>query len=408
MSLRPAIRSAIRSVTRGAIYPAAAGQDEDSYPPIRLIAFAGDSITGQSAVGLTTLTSRGYPCWAQIRNRQKWDFVANGAQLTFATGGATTQQIIDTHLANVIASAADTVCWLSGTNDYAAGLTSAQCVAKLQFAWAALKAGGKRPVVCTLTGVVGNATKSAWLVATNVLLRAAAAADGVMLLEFAIPTDTTGNSDTGVINASYVNSPDTLHPNTACANVMGRVAAAKFEPYLDATFDPFAGRTNVSINPTWNGGPKPDNWGHALGAGNTLNAQSYEASTDGVAEKLWRLAITGGGSNVGQIDNVANVPGTTYNGKQFEAMVEVQVLSGALNAVELTQFLYNGVSTQVALNNLDGISNPLITPADGIIVLRTPVGTGTGAVSIVFPAFKYAAIGAVDFRIRRMGIWQLP
>lgn len=396
-----------RPVVRAAVRPAvwtATGAD-DGYPPIQNVAFVGDSITDQGSTSLFSIAARGYYGWAQSFNRQKWEIQPNtsGSRLAFATSGATTATIQSSFLATVLASNADTVVWHTGQNDRTTGaLTALQSANAIRSVWAAIKAGGKRPIGTTLTGLKGAlAGGQSWVLEVNGYLRTYAAADGVTLCDWAT-VNNTGGADDAVLDAAY--TYDDIHPNAVGASRMGRVLAATLDPFLVDANDPFTGLTNVSPNPSWTGGPAPTSWTHSAGIGNLIVSQSYEAASD--PSKWWRINHTQGTTNSSQVITFSDTI-STYNGVRFAALIEIEVLSGSLTTVRAVQYMQGGGTEARALNQVDATStNAQISASDGKVILRTPFTAGNGSTTNVYCDFAYT--GTADFRIRRLATWQAP
>jgi hypothetical protein len=266
--------------------------------------------------------------------------------------------------------------------------------------WATIKAAGKRPIATTLCGVTaaGGATQQAWNVEFNGYIRTHAAADGVTLCDWAHILSASGTDD-GVLDSAY--AIDSIHPNSLGASRMGRVLAASLSPFLVPGRDVFNGLSNASPNPSWTGGPHPTNWTHTIGVSNSAGTQTYEAASD--PSKWWRIPHTQGGANASQIITFTDTI-SAYNGVTFYALVEIEVLSGALTVAQVRQYFSGGGTQAEGLNQVDGATlGAQITPADGRVILRTPGSAGTGATTLVYCDFIYA--GTADFRIRRLATW---
>lgn len=372
------------------------------FGPIYNVAFVGDSITDAGSASLIDIRARGYYGWAQAFNRQRWAIAPGATRLHFATSGASTATIVTNHMAAALASGADTIVWHSGQNDRATGgLTAAQAATNMRAVWSTIKAAGLRPIATTLCGVTAaaGATQQAWNVEFNGYIRTHAATDGVTLCDWAHVLSASGTDD-GVLDAAY--AIDSIHPNSTGASRMGRVLAATLAPFIDEDVDPFEGLVNVSVNPSWTGGPAPTSWTHTIGASNSVGTQTYESASD--PSKWWRIPHTQGGINSSQVITFSDTI-SSYNGVRFSALVEIEVLSGALTFAHVIQQMSGGGSVARGLFQVDGATlGAQITPADGRVVLRTPVTLGTGATSLTYPDFSYA--GTADFRIRRLATWQ--
>lgn len=379
-----------------------------AYPPIQEIAFVGDSITDQGSTSLFSIAARGYYGWAQSFNRQKWEIQPNtsGSRLAFATSGATTATIRSSFLATVLATDCDTVFWHTGQNDRTTGAMTALAAANgVRAVWAEIKAGGKRPIGSTLTGLKGAlAGGRPWVLEFNGYIRTYAAADGVTLCDWATVNNVNPAVDDAVLDAAYAIAADDIHPNATGASRMGRVLAATLDPFLVAANDPFTGLTNVSPNPSWTGGPAPSSWTHTPGSGNTIVSQTYEAASD--PSKWWRINHTQGTTNSSQVITFSDTI-STYNGVRFAALIEIEVLSGSLTTVRAVQYMQGGGTEARALNQVDAVStNAQISASDGKVILRTPFTAGNGSTTNVYCDFAYT--GTADFRIRRLATWQAP
>ena len=182
---------------------------------------------------------------------------------------------------------------------------------------------------------------------------------------------------------------------------MGRVLASTLSQYLVQTRDPFAGLANASPNPNLNGGPPPTSWTLSVGASNSVGTQTYEAASD--PSKWWRIPHTQGGANTSQVITFDDTV-SSYNGISFSALIEIQVITGALQSVRLNQFLQGGGTTARCLNQVDGaVLGPQITPSDGTVVLRTPFTAGTALTTNAYCEMIFS--GTADFRIRRLASW---
>jgi lysophospholipase L1-like esterase len=375
------------------------------YPPIQNIAFIGDSITDQGSTSLFSIAARGFYGWAQAFNGQKWEIEPNtsGSRLAFATSGATTATIRSNFLATVLATDADTVVWHTGQNDRTTGaMTALDAANGVRAVWAEIKAGGKRPIATTLTGLKGLlAGGRPWVLEFNGYIRTYAAADNVTLCDWAT-VNNTGGADDAVLDPAY--TYDDIHPNAVGASRMGRVLAAALDSFLVDANDPFSGLTNVSPNPTWTGGPAPTSWTHSAGSGNTINSQSYDSASD--PSKWWRIDHTQGTTNGSQVITFSDTI-STYNGILFATILEIEVISGSLTTVRAVQYMQGGGTEARCLNQVDATStNAQITSADGRVILRTPFTAGNGSTTNVYCDFVYT--GTAVFRIRRLATWQAP
>lgn len=373
------------------------------YPPIQSVAFVGDSITDAMSSSLYRLQARGFGGWAQAFNRQKWNIApkTSASRLQFATSGASTATIVTNQMSSALASGADTIVWHTGQNDRATGgLTAAQAASNMRTVWATIKAAGIRPIATTLCGVTNaaGATQQQWNVDFNVLIRSYAAADGVTLCDWAAVLSASGTDD-GILDPAY--AIDSIHPNSTGASRMGRVLAATLSPFLVDANDPFSGLSNASPNPSWTGGPAPTSWTHTIGVGNSAGTQTYESASD--PSKWWRIPHTQGGANSSQIITFSDTI-SVYDGVNFYALIEIEVLTGALTFAQVRQYFSGGGTQAEGLNQVDGATlGAQINPSDGRVILRTPVSAGTGATTLAYCDFLYA--GTADFRIRRLATW---
>ncbi len=371
------------------------------YSPMMQIAFVGDSITDAGSTSLFASQARGYFPWAQAYNRQKWDIVPkiSASRLQFATSGASTATIITNQMADALASGADTIVWHTGQNDRATGgLTALQAANNMRAVWATIKAAKIRPIATTLCGVTTPEVQQTWNVEFNGYIRTYASLDNVKLCDWASILSPNGIDD-GILDPQY--AIDSIHPNSLGASRMGRVLANTLSQYLVQTHDPFDGLANASPNPSLNGGPPPTSWSLSVGASNSVGTQTYEAASD--PSKWWRIPHTQGAANTSQIITFDDTV-SSYNGVNFLSLIEIQVLTGALQSVRINQFLQGGGTTAICLNQVDGaVLGSQITPSDGTVVLRTPSTTGTALTNLAYCNLVFS--GTADFRIRRLASW---
>lgn len=384
-------RPVARAVARSAAWSATgAGGD----PSLRSLAVMGDSITAQVATGLTNITSNGYAGHARAFGGSRWDLEPNGASLTFATGGYDVFQIGSVHLPQVLASNADACFVHGGTNDFSDGTTSSAVTAELLRIWLALRAGGITPIASTILPVVGNATKSTWIAATNALIRAAAAANGVRLCDWTNEIDT--GTNTGVSNTTWL--PDNVHPGTAGAIRLGRFMGNFLSSRFRQPFDPWqAPGTLLTRNLGFEGSAgQPTSWQNpVVPAGGTLNSKTLVSDPE-TGGQWWELDISFGSAaaffNISQdfVVQPSIVTQTVYG------MADFQVMSGSFQLVALRCSATN--STWDLINSSALPISAQLTADDGLVTLRTPRMVVPGGNVYYTPFISIAGTGVIRFR----------
>lgn len=207
------------------------------------IAGLGDSITANGVSGLANLAT-GVIGTVGVRNWIMWASLLSGGRVPYAgvaaTGGFTTQQIIDTHLQTMVDAVRSgrvaTVTVLCGTNDVGAGIPLATITANLTLIYATLMNAGARVVACTLTpresapGVQDLTSRRAALSRLNAWI---STRKGVLVCDMHTPCV----QPSGVWVTGY--NGDNVHPNGSGAKAMGQALAATLlsaQPVINAPF----------------------------------------------------------------------------------------------------------------------------------------------------------------------------
>lgn len=371
---------------------------------IRKIVFGGDSHT---ALGFSNdgnfFQARGHICWTMAMCAQKCDLVYNGIVPGFATSGITVQQFVDTYLADIINSDADTAVIHIGTNNFSEGKTALATAIEIRdLIWKPLRASGIRVIATTMLPLGISAPYQAFQVALSGYLRTYAAALSIEIADWSSILTVSGLDD-GIANMAYFQDSPALHRNSLGNSLTARILAAVILPHLDTTVDPFAGLINVSNNPTWTGGPPPSNWSHTAQGGNTIDAQSYTAASD--PSKWWHIEATQSANSLSEIvtftDTIAS-----YSGIKFRGLVELRVLTGQLKQPNFMAKLEGTTPIELRFNQVDAYANSgYFLPADGTVVIQTPDGLGNASSFNAYPYLGYG--GTVKFEIRRMGVYQI-
>jgi lysophospholipase L1-like esterase len=384
-------RPVARAVARSAAWSATgAGGD----PSLRSVAFMGDSITAQSVTGLVNLNSNGYPVWARAFGGSRWDFEPNGAALTFATGGFDTFQVAATHLPQVLASNADTAFLHCGTNDFSDGTSSQDVADEILSMWLALRAANIRPIGSTILPVVGNATKSTWIAATNEIIRSHAAANGIALCDWTNVIDV--GTNTGVSNTTFL--PDNIHPGTAGALLLGRFLSDFLTANYSLAFDPWAAPgALLTRNPAFAGSSgQPTSWNvPVVPVSGTLNSKSLVADSE-TGGNWWQMDVTQGAATgffVCQLDFVGQA---SVVGKTVYAITDVEVVSGSFMLAQL-----RCAATSNTYDLLNAQALPVaeyLVAADGVLTLRTPPMVVPSGNTYYTPTLSFAGTGVIRFR----------
>ena len=375
------------------------GPSGPAYRPITDIAVIGDSIAAAASSGLFRVSSLGFFGWARVFNGSRWDFKPAASTIAFATGGFRTYEIQATHLPQAIAANPSAVVVEGGINDFAVGLTSAQTVANLRAMWASLRAANIRPIATTITPDAANVSRQAWIAATNILIRSAAASDAVTLCDWASVLE----SSPGV--GSTTTLPDNIHPNNLGAARLGRVLAATIAGLPFTSVDLWTNANWLTSNPSFAGsGGQPTSWSNpAIASGATLNSKTLVSSDSG---NWWRIDYTNGSATARSVLSNLSANTSTVVGRTVEGIVELQVISGGLRGVQLRVVTTGGTQESYDLNGGEAVAtSDLLTSADGVVVLRTPRSIISAGTTLVWPQIQFA--GSAVFQVRRAGVRQV-
>jgi hypothetical protein len=381
------------------------GANGTGRPSINKMAFMGDSITEYVGTTLNDYESNGYASWVYALTGCSFDFIPSATKLSFATGGFTTTQIGATWLTPAIASDADSIFVLEGTND-SATQTSQQTADRILTHWLAIKAAGKTPIGSSIWPVVGNATKSAWIVATNAILRSHASANGIKFCDWTGEIENVPNSNTGVSNTTWL--PDNVHPGLAGAIKMGQFAARFLRQKARLTFDPYAGKVALSRNPQFAGSAGQANDFNApfIPTGATLNSKTLVADpvTGG---NWWQLDINQGTAPLSSTSSIQHnfsaAPDLT--GETVIGMGEIEVLSGELAfARAIASYTVGTTTRRTHIVNASTSTTGVLTSADGLIRFRTRPMTIPSLVTYYTLSCQFSGTAVV--RIRRCGLYR--
>lgn len=401
------ISAVVTATNRRGAVTATSSEISIPLPSISTIAFFGDSITGQSTrgstgtdgVGAYYIDGVGYSSWAKALNQSKWDFEPDGGRLTFATGGKTTQELIDLHLEDVLASDADVVVEQGGTNDIDRGFSTTTIVTNKVNVWTQIRESGMIPVTMAIPpfGLAqgGNATgtKSVRVVQANTAIQEAAEEMGVPFVSYDGQLDTVAGN--GIANTSMFT--DALHPNGWGAYIMGEALAEVLEDSFIMPLDNWANTNYLTPNVALAGSSgQPTSWlvpGAPSGA--TLNSKALESSADG---NWWVFDVMSGTSTSSfALNNFTSNLGGSPVGKTVESLAEIEVVSGTFKSIRIDTNMFGNTGQNTGM--LTGWNfAPVLTSDDGIIVLRTqpnivPVGT-----SLVSPTVYFNGDGVIRFR----------
>lgn len=376
---------------------------------VRQIAFMGDSQTELGFTNLTLYNGVGPATHARAFGGARWDAAKNGSKLEFASGGFRTEQIVAAHHAEVLASASELVVLAMGINDCFQLIANATIIDNIMDEAAALRASGRRVVVCTITPcttvpeIANGRTPgsiSAKIAAVNVLLRAELAAAGIPCCDTESLLTLSGTND-GVANADYF--ADGLHPSLLGASRWGRQLAGTLAAATALRFplDNWSNTSWVTTNSALAGpnGNNPTGWS-ASGGG--LSAKTFTSTPEG---NWWQVTSDG---TACYVDNFSANLGGSVASKTLESIVELEVISGSLRQFELktsvSQITGNTGNTSAASGGTaaDGV----ITAADGIVVFRTPavtLGTASGGSPLAWAGLVFVTTAGATIRIRRLG-----
>lgn len=195
--------------------------------PISKVAFMGDSITNGI---ISTTAATGYGPWASYLLGGGFEIVTNSSGTAFATSTYALNQIEDTWLADVLASDADTVCLLGGTN---ADGTNSDTTSEKYTQWLSiitqLQAAGKRPVAFCMWPDDGTSYTSDYrneVFKFNDLIRSYCKSNGIIIVD---PVEYFTDYTDGTTHNNYLS--DAIHPNAVGHQTLGRMLAEKLLPY---------------------------------------------------------------------------------------------------------------------------------------------------------------------------------
>ena len=374
-------------------------------PSVGAIAFMGDSITEYVGNTLNDYEYNGYASWVYALTGCSFNFVPSATKLAFATGGFTTTQIGDTWLTPAIESAADTIFVLEGTND-SASQTSQQTADRILTHWLAIKAAGKTPIGSSIWPVVGNPTKSAWIVATNAILRSHASANGIRFCDWTGEIENTPNSNTGVSNTTWL--PDNIHPKLAGAIKMGQFAANFLEQKTKLIFDPYLDKVALSRNPQFAGSSgQATNFNNPfVPTGATLNSKTLvpDSVTGG---NWWQLDVNQGTAPISNTSSIQHDFSTAPDliGETVIGMVEMEIISGSFAyARGIASYTAGATTRRTHIINVDSATTGVLTSADGLIRFRTRPMTFPSGVTYYTMSCAFAGTGVL--RLRRCGLYR--
>ncbi|MDB6078759.1 MAG: hydrolase family protein [Akkermansiaceae bacterium] len=358
------------------------------------VALMGDSITAAVSDSLVNLAAGGYAAHARVFLGSRVDFIPHDGRFSFATSGYTSQQIIDTHLPQVLSSGAR-MCWfMAGTND--GGLTPSQYAANMTTICTALRNKGIYAVMfappaipLAFTGNSGGALSAA-MAAKWAVLPGVAAATGALLVP--CPTTMQTSPGTAIALDDFIQS-DHLHPNEPGAALIGRAGADLLRPLFNYSLDPYGMGGTIQTNNSVLAGSSgnPTDWTFNLGTGATASKSLVDL---GGGVNAWRFTInTIGATTVSNFFyTAANIEDLT--GKTIDAAVRCTVLSGSFARISLTLAAVSPFS-QIARDLFDN------SPAGGGVtryqagdefVLRTPKVLSTQLSATLLAEFDGAGI----------------
>lgn len=304
------------------------------------VAFLGDSITNQQTYTNVAGADRSGDWGQPLFGSQSWVgqcvLASQGAFEfggVFATPSYTAQQILDTHVPQVVARAAqvDAAVVLAGTNGQS---TLAAQYASLTGIYGALSAAGIRPILCTIPPQgFGAATNVANVLTLNAWIKRYARKNNLPVIDvFAALV----NPATGAMQAAY-DGGDGIHPYTAAgAAALGRAVAQGIREQLGASTAVDLATTNVGTGLLHThplllnlvSGNIQEDWSNMSALGTSTVTQTDDA---GVVGKM--MTLTRGDSDINvRGTNTDHVAGRRY---QVAFKLKATVPSGGSFAFRL-------------------------------------------------------------------------
>jgi lysophospholipase L1-like esterase len=346
---------------------------------IKRLAVVGDSITNYTSTAIGTFPTSnginqrafGYGDSIQICANHSLELVrdagllgsaSGGQDLDFGHSGQGTAVIRSGVLADALATDADAIFIMAGTNDTAGASTAAEIMTLIEGCWTDIIAAGKIPIAATIIPRRDDVPINTKTHAVNALMRSRATALGVDLCDWAHIVQTPG----AVVGAAGLGVTqfydDGTHPNMWGGIRMGKYAA----DFIAANFQttPFERpRTYITRNPIGRGvtglnSNLPTGWEKSADQVGSTVTVSVVPRTDGHPGNWTQLVISGAptpttDSMYTQI--FIRTSGTSlagYNvGDGFRAFVEIVDVSNTFHLVSIDV-------QNVGVGTLDKVRSP--------------------------------------------------
>lgn len=327
----PAITITLTKIREGtdlASFGFATVADYSDWTPASAVASLGDSITDLDTYNSATnrIFYHTWLNWTNIFLGQRITWVANSAtnEFNFGVSGNTAEQIL-ARVPDVLATAADTVLVMAGTNNLHSGSdTPAVLAPKVAAIWDAVIAGGKQ-VLATEILPMTDSTKNKSVAATNRLLKIAADSRGIPFVVWGDSIRDGPYAKTDLFTAQGLGDIG-LHPGPFGAVALGRIAAAQLDSYIQPVIFPIpasglltAGGAWVTRNAYMSGGSGstvPTDWAVAEFSGAGTPAVSKVAVTAGgqLTQNWLRVIIPSGPLTGGTGIQAYQAAGVANNG----------------------------------------------------------------------------------------------
>lgn len=407
-----------------------------NYPAISKLALLGDSNTANTSglsFGIENYFAPGYGSYLCRALGQKAELVINPetGDSDFGLNGATAAWFLGAnatavdYLDALLASDADTVVVMLGTNDMAAGsgnLSGADCAANIIELWDIIIAGGKNiAAVACFPQHSGNADAAQFKsrkAACDAILRPAAAARGSRVQWITVDSSLDDDDD-GYMDSIYISdtSAPKVHTNITGACKAGLAMGEALLPRVSGNgmVHPIPASGSAlwkTPNPYLTGTPGAGNTATSLNLTAVVTAsKQLIARTDGVTGNWQEITINGDSNfdppnlNSGYFNNVYFDVASFVAGATLVATAEFEIVSGTIYHAQLVIF-YNGSNRTADAFHNGALGNVLMSPLPlGRYPLQTIPWVSTGTTSTLRVALQTWGDGVI--RLGRFGAFEV-
>jgi len=399
---------------------------------IRKVAPVGDSETENAggsyvagygpgnSVGYYFFAAIGWVSWFRFFTNCSFDLTNNpdGPKMTYGYAGKKGFEIYSLAKTNLLASDADLVTDMTGTNDLVGGPMTDDAISnlvqiRLAF-WQACRNAGKEVWVLDIPpyGPFQGGALPLALAANQVRFNQATKLEAVAHGFTFIPLSYLMEQSPGLGADGVYNNDDGYHTAEGPASKFGRTVAATMNGKGSFAID------RKALSTTWleggpfasDGGAPPANWGAYAPTGGSVVSQSVYTDSSGT---WWRVKMDLGTAAAGSIFDLANFNqppiGGAPDGKKVDLIAEFRVVEGEMSGPNLRAALkpnYEVPSQTMASQNQKFSS---LTADDGIKVISTlPMVLPAGTTSVAAFLDLRPVSGSCTVDVRLAGVRVVP